>query len=178
MNPVTLQGVKVNSLNWFNSYTFCEKDTSPFWPSSVGYIYHIYSNPEARTYLNVHFWFPTTAVQTCCYFLPQTWMCALRDSNIPHSPPFFPSSTFMDSAFLFSASFSPGLGQRDGCCVMSVIVLILPFSQYFNLFMLLPNLYWVIICILYMIMFPLPVVTQLWGLYFHATLCNVVDGNL
>ena len=32
--------------------------------------------------------------------------------------------------------------QCYGCCVMSVIALILPFSQCFNLFMLLPNLYW------------------------------------
>lgn len=53
---------------------------------------------------------------------------------------------------------------------MSVIVLILPFSQHFNLFMLLPNLYWAIICILYMIIFPLPVVLgQLQGLLYHAS---------
>lgn len=84
----------------------------------------------------------------------------------------FPSSTFMDSAFLFSVFFSPDSGQRDGCCVMSVIALILPFSQHFNLFMLLPNLYWAIICILYMITFPLPVVWQLWGLRSHAGLRN------
>lgn len=30
--------------------------------------------------------------------------------------------------------------------------------------MLLPNLYWAIICILYMITFPLAAVGQLWGL--------------
>lgn len=85
-------------------------------------------------------------------------------------PPF---STFMDSAFLFCVFFDPDSGQRDGCCVMSVIVLILPFSQHFNLFMLLPNLYWAIICILYMIIFPLPVVLgQLQGLLHHASLCN------
>lgn len=94
----------------------------------------------------------------------------------------FPSSTFMDSAFLFCVFFSPDSGQRDGCCVMSVIALILPFSQHFNLFMLLPNLYWAIICILYMITFPLPVVWQLWGLHPHAGLCNTrccyFDSNL
>lgn len=78
----------------------------------------------------------------------------------------------MDSAFLFSLFFSPDSGQRDGCCVMSVIALILPFSQHFNLFMLLPNLYWAIICILYMITFPLPAVWQLWGSCCHAGLCN------
>lgn len=36
---------------------------------------------------------------------------------------------------------------------MSVIALILPFSQRFNLFMLLPNLYWAKMCILYVIRF-------------------------
>lgn len=61
----------------------------------------------------------------------------------------FPSSTFMNSAPLFSLLLSPVPGQRDGCCVMSVIVLILPFSQHFNSFMLLPNFYWLIIWILY-----------------------------
>lgn len=107
---------------------------------------------------------PPTAVQTCCYFLPPTcWMCALRDSSIPRNPAFSLLHFFMDSPFLFSVFFSPDSGQRDGCCVMSVIALILPFSQHFNLFMLLPNLYWAIICILYMITFPLPVVWQLWG---------------
>ena len=85
---------------------------------------------------------------------------------------YLPSSTFMDSAFLFLVFFSPDSGQGDGCCVMSVIALILPFSQHFNSFMLLPNLYWAIICILYMITFPLPVVWQLWGLHSHADLRN------
>lgn len=31
---------------------------------------------------------PPTAVQTCSYFLPPSWMCALRDSSIPHNPAF------------------------------------------------------------------------------------------
>ena len=121
---------------------------------------------------------PPTAVQTRCYFLTPRWMCALRDSSIPHNPPFYFSlfsllhATFMDSPFLFSVFFSPDSGQRDGCCVISVIALILPFSQHFNLFMLLPNLYWAIICILYMITFPLPVVWQLWGLRSHAGWCK------
>lgn len=75
-----------------------------------------------------------------------------------------PSSTFMDSAFLFLVFLSPDSGQGDGCCVMSVIALILLFSQHFNSFMLLPNLYWAIICILYMITFPLPVVLAIMGL--------------
>ena len=111
------------------------------------------------------------AVQTCHYFLLRTWMCALKDSGIPCGPP-FPSSTFMDCTFLFSLFLSPDSGQRDGYCVMSVIVLILLFSQHFNLFMLLPNLYWAIICILYMIAFPLPVIWQLWGLHSHVGLCK------
>lgn len=123
---------------------------------------------------------PSTAVQTCWYVLPPTWMCVLRDSSIPHNPPFFPPPLLWipPSCSLF---FSPDSGQRDSCCVMRVIVLILPFSQHFNLFMLLPNLYWAIICILYMITFPLPVVWQLWGLHSHAGLrntCSYFDTDL
>lgn len=80
----------------------------------------------------------------------------------------FPSSTFMDSAFLLSLLRSPVPGQRDGCCVISVIVLILPFSERAHLCVLLPNVYWLIICILYMITSPLPAVGQLWGSHFPA----------
>lgn len=148
-------------LTWCFSFVF----------SAITYIELFYSSPAAIGSLSpAPLMIPPTAVQTRCYFLPPYWMYALKDSNIPHNPPFFffsPFSTFMDFAFLYS-------GQRDGCCVMSVIALILPFSQHFNLFMLLPNLNWAIICILYMITFPLAVVWQLWGLCFHAGLCNIV----
>jgi len=124
-----------------------------------------------RLCLSLRLWIPPTAVQTCCYLLPTTWMCALRDSSIPHGPPFFLLLLLLhlfllESAFPFPRRFL-GLrlrsAERDGCCVMSVIALILPFSQRCNFFMLLPNLYGAIICILCMITFPLPAVWQSRG---------------
>lgn len=127
-----------------------------------------------RLCLQVRLRIPPTAVQTCCLFSASDLDVCIKRFQHSSQSSLFPSSTFMDSAFLFSVFFSPDSGQRDGCCVMSVIALILPFSQHFNLFMLLPNLYWAIICILYMITFPLPVVWQLWGLHSHAGLCNTL----
>lgn len=67
----------------------------------------------------------------------------------------------MDVSFLLFVGyffFSLESAPRDGCCATSVIALILPFSQHLHLLMLLPNLYWAITCILYMIAFPLPAV--------------------
>lgn len=107
--------------------------------------------------------------------------CIKRFQNSLQSSPFL-SCSFMESAFLFCVS--PGSGQRDGCRVMSVIALILPFSQHFNLFMLLPNLYWPIICILYMITFPLPRVWAIMGLVFsccfvqYLLLLPLVNNNM
>ena len=121
----------------------------------------------------LHVCFPPLAVQTRCYFLPQMLVPCI--SKFRHSAQSF--CFFMDFAFLFLSFLQLRERQREregemererlrvqcyGCCVMSVIALILPFSQCFNLFMLLPNLYWGggvagagIICILYMITFPL-----------------------
>lgn len=60
---------------------------------------------------------------------------------------------------------------------MSVIVLILPFSQHFNSFMLLLNFYWLIICILYMMTFPLPIMGLALSCWLLVT-CWYLDSTL
>lgn len=126
--------------------------------------------PDLRASLEGHSWLGCCSdTSLFCAFYLDACIYGFRHSS---RYSLFPSSTFMDSAFLFFLLLSPVSGQRDGCCVMSVIVLILLFSQRFNSFMLLPNFYWLIICILCMITFPLPGLCQLWGLHFHAGWCS------
>jgi hypothetical protein len=123
---------------------------------------------------------PLPVVQTCSdMFVISALDVNLCINHIPRTPK---SMGFQHSSQSTILPFPPGLykpgvfqtsqsGQKDGCCVMSVIAAILPFSQRFNFFMLLPNLNWDIICILYMITFPLSVIWQ-WGLHTHVGLHN------
>lgn len=55
----------------------------------ISCFFSFYSSPAAIASVSLGpLRIPPTAVQTCCYFLRPTWMCALRDSSIPHNPPF------------------------------------------------------------------------------------------
>lgn len=100
----------------------------------------------------------TRASSPCC---SDMFVISALDVNlrINHIPLTLKSMGFQHSSQSTILPFPPGLykptvppvwsvfktsqsGQKDGCCVMSVIAAILPFSQHFNFFMLLPNLNW------------------------------------